>query len=321
MWSMCKCMSGRRSEAGVKFRVLFKGSGIGIPLRQDPLINFRSNIIPCKRTYAAGQGRAYRQLCEGVIPLDIEILQNERLDDLQCKGLMLLQKKDGFCFGVDAVLLSHFAQIGKNSRVIDLGTGTGIIAVLLAAKKEPRQVVGLEIQQEMAEMAERSVRMNNLSDRIRIVQGDIREAASLFGASSFDAVVSNPPYMEKGGGLINTEDLKAISRHEILCTLEDVISAASRLLKPGGVFSMVHRPQRLVDIIWHMRNYGIEPKQLRLVHPSPGKRPNLLLISGVRDGNPELKVQEPLFVYDGSGNYSKEIDDIYGRDAEPSKKV
>lgn len=246
--------------------------------------------------------------------MDISIYGNERLDDLQYNGLKLLQKKDGFCFGVDAVLLSHFAKVDKNSTVIDLGTGTGIIAVLLAAKKEPRKVTGLEIQQEMAEMAARSVKLNGLEDRVEIVQGDIREAVRLFGASSFDAVVSNPPYMGRGGGLLNPDDMKAVARHEILCTLEDVVSSASKLLRPGGKFSMVHRPQRLVDIIFNMRNNSIEPKHLRFVHPSPGKKPNLLLISGTRSGNPELKVQEPLYIYDNDGNYSKEIDEIYARD-------
>lgn len=239
------------------------------------------------------------------------ISENERLDDLQYKGLKLIQKKDGFCFGVDAVLLSHFAQVSKNSRVIDLGTGTGVIAILLAAKKEPGSVTGLEIQEEMAEMAARSVKLNDLENSVKIVHGDIKDAVSLFGASSFDAVVSNPPYMAKGGGLVNPQDTKAVSRHEILCTLEDVISAASGLLCPGGKFSMVHRPQRLADIIFLMRKYSIEPKWLRFVQPSPGKKPNLLLISGTRDGNPELRVQESLCIYDENGKYSEEINLIY----------
>lgn len=245
--------------------------------------------------------------------MDISIFENERLDDLQYKGLRLLQKKGGFCFGVDAVLLSYFAQVAKNSKVIDLGTGTGIIALLLAAKKEPLKVTGLEIQPEMAEMAARSVKLNRLEDRVEIVQGDIREASKLFGASSFDVVVTNPPYMVKGGGLLNPADTKAVARHEILCTLEDVISSSAKLLRPGGKFSMVHRPQRLADIIYQMRNNSIEPKYLRFVHPSPGKKPSLLLISGTRNGNPELKVQEPLYIYDNDGNYSKEIDEIYSR--------
>jgi tRNA1(Val) A37 N6-methylase TrmN6 len=256
-----------------------------------------------------GHGVIWRACC-----LEIRILENERLDDLQCKGLNLLQKKDGFCFGVDAVLLSHFAAVSRNDEVIDLGTGTGIIAVLLAAKKEPGRVVGLEIQPDMAEMAARSVALNRLEHKVEIVCGDIREAVGLFGAASFDAVVSNPPYMGRGGGLLNPADTKAVARHELLCTLEDVVSTASKLLRTGGKFSMVHRPQRLADIIYLMRSNSIEPKRLRMVHPSPGKKPNLVLIGGTRNGNPELTVQEPLYIYDGNGNYSKEIDEIYGRD-------
>jgi tRNA1Val (adenine37-N6)-methyltransferase len=245
--------------------------------------------------------------------LEVRILEDEKIDDLQYKGLKLIQKKDGFRFGIDAVLLTYFAQAPKNSTVIDLGTGTGIIAILLAAKKEPSRVVGLEIQPQMAEMAERSVIMNGLGGRVEIVRGDIKDAVKLFGAASFDVVVTNPPYMEKGGGLLNKTDAKAISRHEILCTLEDVVSSASRLLRQGGKFFMVHRPHRLADIIYHMRNSGIEAKQLRLVYPAPGRKPNLLLIGGAKNGNPELKVLEPLFIYDGQGNYSEEIDVIYGR--------
>ena len=247
--------------------------------------------------------------------MDIPMLENERLDDLQYNGLRILQKRDGFCFGVDAVLLSHFARVSKNDTVIDLGTGTGIIAVLLAAKKEPYKVTGLEIQQEMAEMAARSIKWNGLEDKVEIVQGDIKQAVELFGASSYDAVVTNPPYMGRGGGLLNPIDSKAVARHEILCTLEEVVSAAAGLLRPGGKFSMVHRPQRLVDIIWHMRNYAIEPKSLRLVYPSSGKEPNLVLISGTKDGKSELRIQKPLYIYDSSGQYSAEINEIYNRDA------
>lgn len=242
-----------------------------------------------------------------------KILENERLDDLQYKGLKLIQKRDGFRFGIDAVLLSYFVQVPKNSTVIDLGTGTGIIAILLAAKKEPARVVGLEIQSQIAEMAERSVMLNGLGNKVEIVCGDIKDAVNLFGAASFDAAVTNPPYMEKGGGLLNQSDAKAISRHELLCTLGDVISSAAGLLKPGGKFFMVHRPHRLADIIYQMRNFGIEPKQLRLVYPSPGRKPNLVLIGGAKNGNPELRVLEPLFVYDNQGNYTGEIDEIYGR--------
>lgn len=241
------------------------------------------------------------------------IMENERLDDLQYKGLRLLQKKNGFCFGIDAVLLSHFAYIKKNSNVIDLGTGTGIIAVLLAAKKQPNHVVGLEIQSEMAEMAERSIKLNGLENTVEIICGDIKDAVKLFGPSSFDAVVSNPPYMERGGGLINPADMKAIARHEILCTLEDVVTTGARLLKPGGSLSMVHRPHRLADIIYQMRSNDVEPKHFQFVHPAPGKEPNLLLISGTKKGKPELRVMKPLYVYDAFGNYTEEINSIYER--------
>lgn len=243
----------------------------------------------------------------------MQLFDNERLDDLQYKGLKLIQKKEGFCFGVDAVLLSDFADVRKGDRVMDLGSGTGIIAVLLAAKRAPAAVTGLEIQPEMAEMAVRSVELNALKDRVSMVCGDIKDAVRLFGASSFDAVVTNPPYMARGGGLLNPSDAKAVSRHELLCTLEDVISAGGKLLSPGGRLSMVHRPERLADILCLMRANSIEPKYLRFVHPSPGKRPNLILVSGSRGGRPMLRVLEPLYVYDSNGDYTGEINRIYNR--------
>lgn len=239
---------------------------------------------------------------------------NERIDDLQYKGLKIIQKTNGFCFGVDAVLLANFVDIKKQDRVIDLGTGTGIIPVLLAGKTEAREITGLEIQGEMAEMASRSVLLNGLSERVKIVCGDIKKSLELFGAASFNAVLTNPPYMNSGGGLVNPSDMKAVSRHEILCTLEDVIRSSSRLLVPGGQFAMVHRPERLVDILYLMRSHAIEPKQLRFVHPSPYKKANLVLIKGTRGGNPQLKMMEPLYVYDENGNYSEEINRIYCRD-------
>ena len=246
--------------------------------------------------------------------LNIQTYEDERIDDLQYKGLQLIQKIGGFCFGVDAVLLANFADIRKNAVVIDLGTGTGIIPVLLAGKTQASKIVGLEIQEEMAEMAKRSVALNNLEDRIDIVCGDIKSSALHFGASKFQNVVSNPPYMNQGGGLVNTKDTKAIARHEILCSLEDVIREGSRLLMPGGQLSMVHRPERLVDIVCLMRNYGIEPKYIRFVHPSPYKKANLLLVKGTRGGRPQLKMMDPLYVYDEYGSFSKEIDEIYCRD-------
>ncbi|NTV89028.1 MAG: tRNA1(Val) (adenine(37)-N6)-methyltransferase [Clostridiales bacterium] len=243
----------------------------------------------------------------------VELLENESIDDLQLNGLKLIQKKDGFRFGVDAVLLADFADVKKNDIVIDLGTGTGIIPVLLAAKKTPKHITGLEIQTDMAEMAARTIKMNDLEEKIDIVCGDIRKAVEKFGNASFSCVVSNPPYMNSGGGLVNPSDSKAIARHELLCSLEDVISTSSRLLCPAGRFAMVHRPERLVDIICLMRKYSLEPKYLRFVHPAPYKKPAMILIRGTKNGNAQLKVLEPLYVHDEAGKYSAEINRIYGR--------
>lgn len=246
--------------------------------------------------------------------MEVQINSNERIDDLQLKGLRIIQDTDGFCFGVDAVLLANFAQVKKGQRVIDLGTGTGIIPILIAGKTEAQEIIGLEIQDEVAEMAQRSIFLNDIGDRVKIINYDIKNAVSLFGKESFDVVTTNPPYKHCGSGIVNPEDKKAVSRHEIKCTLEDVISASSLLLKNGGRLFMVHRPERIADIICLMRQYRLEPKRLRFVHPYPEKKPNLLLIEGLKYGNAFLNFLDPLYVYDGNGNYTKEIDDIYGRD-------
>jgi len=251
---------------------------------------------------------------EDIRNLDVRINDGERVDDLQCKGLRLIQKEEGFCFGVDAVLLANFADVRKNDRVIDLGTGTGIIPILLAGKTQAASLVGLEIQEQMVEMAQRSVLLNDLQDRVKIVCGDIKDPFKFFKPASFDVVVTNPPYINRGGGIVNPLDTKAISRHELFCSLEDVIRTSSKLLVPCGRFAMVHKPERLADIIYLMRTWKIEPKYLRFVHPSPYKKPNLLLIRGIKNGNPELKMMEPLYVYDENGNYSDEINRIYGRE-------
>lgn len=245
---------------------------------------------------------------------DILLKEWERIDDLQYKGLRIIQDTRGFCFGIDAVLLANFADIKKGNKVIDLGTGTGVIPILIAGKTDASQIIGIEIQTDMAEMAQRSIVLNNLEKRVQIVEGDLRNCVDVFGAGICDIVVSNPPYMNQGGGLINPYDAKAISRHEIQCTLEDVVSVGSKLLKNGGKFNMVHRPERLVDIIWLMRNYRLEPKRLRFVHPSIGKRANLILIEGLKNGKPQLKMMKPLYVYGDNGKYTDEINKIYGRD-------
>lgn len=247
--------------------------------------------------------------------MKVIIKKNERIDDLQFKGLKIIQNMEGFCFGVDAVLLANFAEIKKNQRVIDLGTGTGIVPILIAGKTEAKEIVGLEIQQDVSEMAGRSIILNDIGERVKITRGDLKSAPAIFGKGSFDVVTANPPYKHCGSGLLNPEDTKAISRHEIKCTLEDVILSSSELLKNNGRFYMVHRPERIVDIIYLMRAYKLEPKRIRFVHPYPGRKPNLLLIEGLKSGKSFLNFMDPLYVHDENGNYTKEIEDIYGRDA------
>lgn len=238
--------------------------------------------------------------------------ENERIDDLERNGYRIIQDAKRFCFGMDAVLLSGFARVKDGARVLDLGTGTGIIPILLAAKTGAAHLTGLEIQTDSADMAGRSVRMNGLEDRIAIVTGDIKEAGSLFDAASFDVITCNPPYMTSHHGLINPEDAKAVARHEILCTLEDVIAQTARLLKPGGNFYMVHRPFRLAEIIVLLREYKLEPKRMQLVYPFVDKEPNMVLIEANRGGKPRMTVEKPLIVYREPGVYMPEIYDIYG---------
>lgn len=237
---------------------------------------------------------------------------NERVDDLQRNHYRIIQDPERFCFGIDAVLLSGFARAKEGDRVIDLGTGTGIIPILMEAKTEASSFVGLEIQPESADMASRSVLLNHLEEKIQIVTGDIKEAGSIFGAASFDVVTSNPPYMTEHHGLTNEKSPKAIARHELLCSLEDVISQASRILKPGGNFFMIHRPFRLADIMFLLREYHLEPKRMRLVYPFADKEPNMVLLEANRGGRPRLTVEKPLVVYKEPGVYTDEIYDIYG---------
>lgn len=224
----------------------------------------------------------------------------ERLDDLQCKGYRIIQDPKRFCFGVDAVYLSDFVKAKPGSRILDLGTGTGIIPILLAAKTEAAYIAGLEIQEASAEMAGRSVRLNHLEERIEIRQGDIREAAGLFPAASFDVITSNPPYIISRHGLENAYEPKNIARHEILCSLEDVVSAAAFLVRPGGSFFLIHKPFRLAEIFSVLMQYRLEPKRMRMVHSHIEKEPNLVLIEAVRGGRSRLTVEPPLVL-----DYSK----------------
>lgn len=249
---------------------------------------------------------------DGLFESESLLKGNERLDDLQRNHYQIIQNPDRFCFGMDAVLLSGFAKVAKGGKVLDLGTGTGIIPLLLEAKTEASHLTGLEIQAESADMACRSVRLNGLEEKISIVTGDIKEAVSLFGAASFDVVTCNPPYMTEHHGLTNPEAPMAIARHELLCTLEDVISQSAGVLRPGGNFFMVHRPFRLADIIVLLRKYKLEPKRMKLVYPFADKEPNMVLIEANRGGKPRMTVEKPLIVYKEPGVYTDEIYEIYG---------
>lgn len=243
---------------------------------------------------------------------EIQLKENERIDDLQLSGLKMIQNSKAFCFGMDAVLLSGFTKAKPGDSVLDLGTGTGIIPILLSAKTQAGKLIGLEIQPESAEMAGRSVALNALSERVQIVTGDIKEARMLFGASIFDVVTCNPPYMIADHGIPNPADEKTIARHEVLCTLEDVVSQASAVLKPGGHFYLVHRPFRLAEIITKMCAHRLEPKRMRLVYPYADKEPVMVLLEGVRGGRPRMTVEKPLIIYREPGVYSEELRRDYG---------
>lgn len=236
----------------------------------------------------------------------------ERIDNLQRNGYQIIQNPEKFCFGMDAVLLSGFAKAKKGDNVLDMGTGTGIIPILLEAKTEAAHLTGLEIQEESADMARRSVELNKLENKIDIVTGDIKEAGNIFKAASFDVITCNPPYMIGEHGIKNPDAPKAIARHEIYCTLDDVVRNAAILLKSGGHFYMVHRPFRLAEIITTMTKYKLEPKRMQLVYPFIDREPNMVLIEGCRGGKSRMTVEKPLIVYTEPGKYTDEIYDIYG---------
>lgn len=243
---------------------------------------------------------------------EIIIKPNERLDELHRNGYFIIQDPGRFCFGMDAVLLSGFARVKKGEQALDLGTGTGIIPILLEAKTEGKHFTGLEIQPESADMAARSVAYNQLEEKVSIVTGDIKDASKIFGASSFDVITTNPPYMIGEHGLKNPTDAKAIARHEVLCNLDDILRESARILRTGGRFYMVHRPFRLAEIFAKMVEYRIEPKRMQLVYPYVDKEPNMVLIEGLRGGKSRLTVEKPLIVYEKEGKYTPEIYDIYG---------
>lgn len=238
--------------------------------------------------------------------------EGERFDDLARNNYRIIQNPSKFCFGMDAVLLTGFTKVKEGETVLDLGTGTGIIPILLEAKTNGSHFTGLEIQEESADMARRSVQLNQLENKVSIITGDIKEARQLFGAATFDVVTSNPPYMNQKHGLENPHLPKAIARHEILCSLEDVVAQASMLLKPNGRFYLVHRPFRLAEIIRVLSKYKLEPKRMKMVHPFINKEPNMVLIEAIKGAKPMITVEAPLIVYQEPGKYTDEIYEIYG---------
>lgn len=244
----------------------------------------------------------------------MELFENERIDDLQYKGLKLIQNKNGFCFGVDSVLLSDFAkEIKKNSTVVDIGTGTGIIGLLLCKKTELKRIYGIEIQKEVAQMAKRSIELNNLEDKFEIINTNINQIFDFLEPNSIDSIVTNPPYKKVNTGIKNEDEKQMISRHEVKCTLEDIIEKSSKLLKDRGEFYMVHRAERLVDIMCTLRKYRLEPKNIRFVHSKAIEKPNLILVKAIKYANQFLKIDKPLVIYDENGEYTDEINRIYNR--------
>ncbi len=243
--------------------------------------------------------------------MTISLKENERLDDLQRNGYKLIQNSTVFCFGMDAVLLCAFSNVKEGENVIDLGTGNGVIPILLKGRTKGKHFTGLEIQDINVDMARRSVEYNGIQDSVEIVQGDIKDVFSQFKKAAFDVVTSNPPYMNENHGLTNPESHKAIARHELLCTLEDVVKAASGLLKVGGRFYMVHRPHRLDEIFEAIKANGMQPKRVRLVYPFVDKEPNMVLIESIKGAKPMVKFEKPLIIYKEPGVYTQEVLDLY----------
>jgi len=246
--------------------------------------------------------------------MEKKLKENERIDDLEYKGLKIIQNTEGFCFGIDSVLLSDFAKdIRNNSKVIDLGTGTGILPILLSAKTNLSKIYGVEIQEEVANMAKRSVKLNNLENKIEIINCNIKELENILEKNKFDAIVTNPPYKKLNSGIVNENEKKLISRHEITANLEDFIKVSSKMLKDNGALYMVHRPERIADIIESLRKNKLEPKIIRMVYSNVNSKPCMILIKAVKKEKEFLKIENNLYIYDENGNYTEEILKIYNK--------
>lgn len=236
---------------------------------------------------------------------------SEHIDDLLCQGLKIIQDDNSYRFAIDSVLLANFVKASRRDKVIDLGTGSGVIALLLSAKTDAREIVGLEIVSDVFHRAVRSVEMNKLQDRVKIINGDIKNAVNIFGRESFSVVVTNPPYMTLKEGKISSNTDLAVARHEVAATLQDVVKAASGLLTFGGRFYMVYRTVRVADALYEMKSQGLEPKLMRFIHPRAKDSPNLFLVMSQKGGGFGVKMLPPLVVYKDDGSYTDEINEIY----------
>lgn len=244
------------------------------------------------------------------------IKENERIDDLEINNLKIIQKTDGFCFGIDSVLLSHFSKnIKKNGEVLDFGTGTGILGFLLLAKSNVKKVIGIEVQKEIADMANRSIKLNKLENKFEIVNANIKDLDKILPLDYYDAIVSNPPYKQANSGKVNENLVKLISRHEIEASLKDFIKVSFKMLKDKGSLFMVHRAERLVDILSEMRFNKMEPKRIRFVYSNYESGSKLVLIEAVKNGKPFLKIEKPLYIYNSDGLYTSEVLKIYNKES------
>lgn len=249
-----------------------------------------------------------------IIGMKIELNENERIDDLQYKNLKIIQNEMGFCFGIDSVLLSDFAKkIKRNAKVIDLGTGTGIIPILLCGKTELKRIVGVEVQEEVFDLANRNIKLNNLENKFEVINENIKNLKNIYEYGSFDVVVTNPPYKKENTGIKNLNNKKLISRHEITANLEDFVEISKYLLKDRGRIYMVHRPERLVDILFLMRKNKLEPKKIKFVYSNVNTEPKLVLIEAVKNAKPFLQIEKNLYIYNENGEYTDEILKIYNK--------